>query len=45
MSGIRPTLPFVSEIVDLRLRFQGRPPDTNLFSGWGIGLPLRSRLF
>ncbi|MBC5829578.1 MAG: hypothetical protein GIW98_05230 [Candidatus Eremiobacteraeota bacterium] len=44
MSGIRPTIPFVSEMIDVRLRYLGRPPDTSLFSGWGIGLPSQRRI-
>ncbi len=45
MSGNRPTIPLVPEMIDVRLRFLGRPPDTKLFSGWGIGLPSQTRLF
>lgn len=40
MPNPRPTIPLVPDLIDLRFRNRlGTGPNTELFGGWGVGLP------
>lgn len=40
MRTSRPTIPLIPDLIDLRFRNHlGTGPNTELFGGWGVGLP------